>query len=201
MGAIKQITAPFRALVRFPLFQLAVVVGVILILQAAPETSLAGKLFSGLDRLVQATVSGFAAAFDVRSFTRSWLTSGFWIGYVYVALLLILWLTRLAFGALVDLAARTNALWLRNTIARERGIAAYRAWVPLEQIRPAHISQEAWEEHYAWPADNSPPYRPLAQRIVISGAINIAVIAAVLVALQLFTPFPVLSWLRGWFFG
>ena len=201
MGAIKQITAPFRALIRFPLFQLAVVVGVILLLQAAPETSLAGNLFNGLDRLVQATVSGFAAAFDVRSFTRSWLTSGFWIAYVYVALLLILWLARLAVGALVDLAARTNALWLRNTIARERGIAAYRAWVPLEKIRPAHIQQAAWEEQFAWPADNSPPYRPLAQRIVISGAINVVVIVAVLVALQLLTPFAALSWLRGWLFG
>jgi len=201
MGTIRQMTAPLRALVRFPLFQLAIVVVVILLLQAADQATLAGRLFTSLDRLVEATVSLFAATFNVRSFTRSWLTSGFWIAYVYLALLLILSLLRLASGALVDLAARTNALWLRNTIARERGIAAYRAWVPLEKIRPAHIPQAAWEEQFAWPADNSAPYRPLAQRLVISGAVNVVVIALVLVALQLFTPFPVLIWLRGLLFG
>jgi len=37
----------------------------------------------------------------------------------------------------------TNFLWLRNTIARERGIAAYRAWLPLERIRPADCPQES----------------------------------------------------------
>ena len=197
MGAIKQITAPIRALFRFPLFQLAIVVAVILFLQAAPETSALGRLFTGLDRLVEATVSLISSAFNVRSFTRSWLTSGFWIAYVYLALLLILVLLRLAIGALIDLIGRTNAFWLRNAIARERGIAAYRAWVPLEKIRPAHISQDAWEQEFAWPADDSPPYRPLAQRIVISGMINVVVIVVLLVLIQLLTPFPVLSWLIG----
>jgi hypothetical protein len=170
MGAIKQITAPIRALFRFPLFQLAIVVAVILFLQAAPETSALGRLFTGLDRLVEATVSLISSAFNVRSFTRSWLTSGFWIAYVYLALLLILVLLRLAVGALIDLIGRTNAFWLRNAIARERGVTAYRAWVPLEKIRPAHISQDAWEQEFAWPADDSPPYRPLAQRPSSSAA-------------------------------
>ena len=40
MGLLKQITAPVRSLVRFPLFQLAIVVAVILFLQAADATSL-----------------------------------------------------------------------------------------------------------------------------------------------------------------
>ena len=201
MGAIKQITAPIRAAVRFPLFQLAIVVALILFLQAAPETSALGGLFTGLDRLVEATVKLFSAAFNVRSFTRSWLTSGFWIAYVYLALLLILVLLRLAIGALVDLVGRTNTLWLRSAIARERGIAAYRAWVPLEKIRPAHIPQDAWEQEFAWPADNRPPYRPLAQRIVIGGMINVVVIAALLVLIQVLTPFPVLAWLFGLLHG
>jgi hypothetical protein len=52
------------------------------------------------------------------------------------------------------------------SIARERGIAAYRAWVPLERIRPVSIPQEKWEETFAWPANNEPPYPPLAQRIL-----------------------------------
>ena len=195
MGAIRQITAPIRALLRFPLVQLAIVVAVILFLQAAPEGSPFGRLFTGLDRLVEATVGGFAATFDVRSFTRSWLTSGFWIAYVYLALLLILWLVRIALAAMIDIAGRTNAFWLRNAIARERGIAAYRAWEPLERIRPASIPQDVWEERFAWPADNRPPYRPLAQRIVITSLANIAVIAAVLVLIQLLTPFPVLNWI------
>ena len=52
-----------------------------------------------------------------------------------------------------------------NAIARERGIAADRAWVPLERIRPVSIPQEKWEETFAWPANNEPPYPPLTQRI------------------------------------
>ena len=195
MGLIKQITAPIRSIVRFPLFQLAVVVALILFLQAADPASAFGRIFTGLDTLVGGTVDAFAAVFNVRSFTKSWLTSGFWIGYVYLACLLILWLSRLAVGAVVDFVGRNNAFWLRNAIARERGIAAYRAWLPFERIRPADFPQDKWEEAFAWPADNKPPYPPLAHRI-LRGAIGyVVVIAAAAVLLQMFTPFPVLTWL------
>ena len=90
------------------------------------------------------------------------LTSGFWIGYVYLACLLIL-VPRHGFatGAAVD-ARAAYAFWLLLAIARERGIAAYRAWVPFEKIRPPHIPQPQWEEAFAWPANNKPPYPPLA---------------------------------------
>ncbi len=194
MGMIKQITAPIRCIVRFPLFQLAVVVAVILFLQGAEPTSAFGRIFTGLDKLVGATVDVFAAVFNVRSFTKSWLTSGFWIGYVYLACLLILYLARLAIGALVDLIGRHNAFWLRNAIARERGIVAYRAWVPFEKIRPPDIPQPQWEETFAWPADNKPPYPPLVQRMLLGALINVAVILAIAMALQFLTPFPVLTW-------
>ena len=195
MGMIKQITAPIRSIVRFPLFQLAVVIAVILFLQAADETSAFGRIFSGLDKLVDATTQLFAAIFNVRSFTKSWLTSGFWIGYVYLACLLILYLARVTIAAIVDLVARTNAFWLRNAIARERGIAAYRAWVPFERIRPADIPQEKWEEAFAWPANNKPPYPPLAQRVLFGAISNMAVVLGAAILLQIFTPFPVLTWL------
>jgi len=201
MGAIKQITAPVRGLFRFPLFQLAVVLAVILFLQAADPATPFGRIFTGLDKLVEATVGLFAVTFDIRSFTRAWLTSGFWIAYVYLVLLVILWLLRLAVMWLVDLIARTNVLWLRSTIAHERGVAAYRAWEPFERIRPANIPQQVWEETYAWPADNRPPYRPLAQRIAIGGLINVAVVAALLVLIQVATPFPILTWLASLFRG
>jgi hypothetical protein len=197
MGLIKHMTAPVRSLLRFPLFQLAVVVALILFLQSAEPASAFGRIFTGLDKLVDATVQLFAAVFNVRSFTKSWLTSFFWIGYVYVACLLILWLMRIAIGLTVDLVGRSNAFWLRNAIARERGIAAYRAWEPFERIRPAAIPQPVWEERFAWPADNSPPYPPLLHRLLFGTVINIAVVAAVLVMLQLFTPFPALTWLRA----
>ena len=84
---------------------------------------------------------------------------------------------------------------LRNAIARERGIAAYRAWVPLERIRPVSIPQEKWEETFAWPANNEPPYPPLAQRVLdgVISYVTVGLVAAVL--LQAFTPFPVLTWL------
>jgi hypothetical protein len=195
MGMIKQITAPIRSILQFPLFQLAIMVALILFLQSTDPASAFGRIFTGLDKLVDATVQMFAAMFNVRSFTKSWLTSGFWIGYVYLACLLILFLARVAIGAVVDFAGRHNAFWLRNTIARERGIAAYRAWEPFERIRPADFPQDKWEETFAWPANNRPPYPPLAQRILRGTLINVAVVAVIAVALQVFTPFPVITWL------
>jgi hypothetical protein len=195
MGMIKLLVAPIRSLVRFPLFQLAVVVAVILLLQAAEDKSAFGLIFNGLDKLVDSTVSLFSAIFNVKSFTKSWLISGFMIAYVYLACLLILSLLRVTIRAVVDLIGRSNVFGLRNTIARERGIAAYHAWVPFERIRPANIPQERWEEEFAWPADNKPPYPPLAHRILRVMISYVAVILAVAVLLQVFTPFSVLTWL------
>jgi hypothetical protein len=195
MGTIKLLATPIRSIVRFPLFQLAIVVAVILFLQAADDKSARGQMFNGLDKLVESTVGLFSALFNVKSFTKSWLTTGFWIAYVYLACLLILSLLRVAISAVVDFVGWSNAFWLRNAIARERGIAAYRAWVPLERIRPVNIPQEKWEETFAWPANNEPPYPPLAQRILrgLIGYVVVILVAAAL--LQVFTPFPVLTWL------
>jgi len=197
MGTIKLLAAPIRSIVRFPLFQLAIVVAVILFLQAADDKSARGQMFNGLDKLVESTVGLFSALFNVKSFTKSWLTTGFWIAYVYLACLLILFLVRVAISAVVDFVGWSNAFWLRNAIARERGIAAYRAWVPLERIRPVNIPQERWEETFAWPANNEPPYPPLAQRILrgLIGYVVVILVAAAL--LQVFTPFPILTWLGG----
>jgi len=194
---IKLLAAPVRSIVRFPLFQLAVVVAVILFLQAGNDNSARGQIFNGLDKLVESTVGLLSAAFNVKSFTKSWLTTGFWIAYVYLACLLMLALLRVVISKMVDFVGWSNLFGLRNAIARERGIAAYRAWVPFERIRPAGIPQEKWEEAFAWPANNEPPYPPLAQRIsrgVIS-YVGVLLIAAIL--LQVLTPFPVLTWLGG----
>jgi hypothetical protein len=70
----------------------------------------------------------------------------------------------------------------------KRGIAAYRAWVPFERIRPAGIPQEKWEEAFAWPANNEPPYPPLPQRILrgVISYVGVVLIAAIL--LQVLTP-------------
>ena len=111
------------------------------------------------------TVGLLSAVFNVKSFTKSWLTSSFWIAYVYLAFLLILFLVRVTIRGVVDFVGWSNAFGLRNAIARERGIAAYRAWVPFERIRPDNIPQEKWEEAFAWPANNRPPYPPLAHRV------------------------------------
>jgi hypothetical protein len=103
MALIKLLAAPIRSLVRFPLFQLAVVVAVILFLQAADDRSAFGQLFNGLDKLVDSTVRLVSAIFNVRSFTKSWLTSGFMIAYVYLACLLVLSLVRVTIRAATDL--------------------------------------------------------------------------------------------------
>ena len=197
MGMIKLLAAPIRSIVRFPLFQLAVVVAVILLLQAADDKSALGQIFNGLDKLVDSTVGLFSAVFNVKSFTKSWLTSGFWIAYVYLACLLILSLVRVTIRGVVDFVGWSNAFGLRNAIARERGIVAYRAWVPFERIRPDNIPQEKWEETFAWPANNKPPYPPLAQRILRGVISYVAVILVAAVLLQVFTPFPVLTWLAA----
>jgi hypothetical protein len=194
---LKTLSAPFRMAFRFPLVQFALVIFLILLLQAADDKSISGRIFDGLDRLVEDTVELFATVFTVKSFTRSWLTFGLMIAYVYLACWLILSLCGMGARRLVDLAGRHNFFWSRNAIARQRGIDAYRAWVPLETIRPAHVSQREWEEEFAWPPDNRPPYPPLGQRALRATLSYAAAVAIVLILLQVFTPLPVISWLAS----
>jgi hypothetical protein len=195
MALIKLIIAPIRRIVSFPLFQLLAAIAVILFLQAADSASVRGQIFSALDLFVDYTVRMWAAIFEVKSFTRSWLTAGFMIAYVYLAGLLIVLLAKAIIGYVVELVARTNAFGLRNTIARERGIAAYRAWLPLESIRPTHIAQEKWEERFAWPPDGRPPYPPFTQRVARGVITYLAFLLIIAALLEAFTPFPVLTWL------
>jgi hypothetical protein len=195
---IKLISAPIRGLIRFPLVQFAIVIGVILWLQAADDKSMFGQIFNGLDKTVESTVQTVSTIFSVKSFTRSWLTFGFMIAYVYLAGSLILWLLRLWLGAALDFAGRHNLFYLRSAIARERGIGAYRAWEPLERIRPPHIPQPEWEAAYAWPADNRPPYPSLRHRMLRGILSYAAIILICALLLQFFTPLPVLTWILGW---
>ena len=188
MGMFKLVSAPIRGVVRFPLFQFAVVVAIILWLQAADDNSALGEIFNGLDKLVGSTLGLVSAVFNVKSFTRSWLTSGFMIAYVYLACLMILLVLRLAIRMVADFFGRHNAFGLRNAIARERGIVAYRAWLPLERIRPSHIPREQWEENFAWPADDRPPYRPLAQRLLLGAASYALVLLIVTALLWVYAP-------------
>jgi len=201
MAILRLLFAPLRRVLGFPLVQLAIAIAVILFLQAADSKTVLGQIFNALDVIVDYTVRLCAQVFEVKSFTRSWLTTGFMIAYVYLAGLLLLWLARLAVGGLVEFAARQNALGLTHAIARERGIAAYQAWLPLERIRPPDIPQEVWEERFAWPADNRPPYPPFWHRAVRATLAYIVSFAALAIVLQVFTPFPVLTWLGrliGW---
>jgi hypothetical protein len=195
VALIKLLAGPLRRVAGFPLVQLIAAIAAVLWLQAAESRSIPGELFTALDRLVDATVRLLAATFELRSFTRSWLTTGFMIGYVYIAGYLIVLAARMAINATVELAARRNAFGLTNAIARERGIAAYRAWLPLERIRPAQVAQAKWEERFAWPADGSPPYPPWWQRAARAAVLYAAMALIVAALLQAFTPFPALSWL------
>ncbi len=194
----KLISAPLRAVLRFPLVQLAIAVGLILWLQAAEDKSMPGRVFYGLDKAVESTVQATSAVFTVKSFTRSWLTFGYMIAYVYLAGSIVLWVLRLLTVATIDFAGRHNLFYLRSAIARERGIGAYRAWVPLERIRPADIPQREWEERFAWPPDNCPPYPPLRHRMLRGTVFYAALILIAVLLLQFFSPFPVLTWITGW---
>lgn len=194
---IKTIFTPFRAIMRFPLVQFAAVVFVIFWLQAAEESSFFGRTFEGLDKLVDETLRSISAVFTIKSFTKSWLTFGFMIAYVYLAFWLMLAICGTVLRSLIDYAGRKNFLWSRNPIARSRGISAYRAWLPLERIRPEHVSQQVWEEQFAWPPNNRPPYLPLGQRVLRTSAAYAFIVLLVLAVLQLFTPFHALTWLGG----
>src|SRR5262249_60399599 len=106
-----------------------------------------------------------------------------------------MFLAKDTFAFVCELGALTTAFGLRNTIAGERGIAAYRAWLPLESIRPAHFAQEKWEERFAWPPDGSPPYPPLMHRVARAVVTYLALVLIIAALLEAFTPFPVLTWL------
>jgi len=197
MGPIRLISAPIRRIANSHLFQFAVVVAVILLLDHySYDYAPLRQIAEGLKNAVTATVQLCADYFRVGILTDPVLQVAIMIFYVYLVCLVIFFLLWHAIRKTIDVVGRNNFLWLRNSIARDRGIAAYEAWLPLERIRPADCPQEKWEEQYAWPADNKPPYPPWPRRLlraVISYAVVLAVLA---VLLQFFTPFPVLTWLR-----
>ncbi len=196
MGPIRLLTAPIRRIVNSRLFQLAVVVTIILLLDHY-SYDYAGlmPIAEGLKKSVTGTVDLFSKYFRVGILTDPVLQVGLMIAYVYIICLVIFFLLRRAIRRLIDLVGWSNFLWLRSTIARERGIAAYRAWEPLERIRPADCPQAQWEEQFAWPADNKPPYPPWPQRLLHSVISYVAVFAVIAIVFQLFTPFPVLTWI------
>src|ERR1700680_2522416 len=132
MALIKLLVAPIRRVVNFPLFQLMAAIAVILLLQAADSRSIFGEIYSALDLLVDFTVRLCASIFQVNSFTKSRPTTGFMTAYVSIAGLLIVFLVKVVIPAAVERMARSNAFGFTNAIARERGIAAYRALLPVE---------------------------------------------------------------------
>jgi hypothetical protein len=197
MGLIRLIVAPIRRLANSRLVQLGVVVALILLLENFSDNhAVLSQLADALDKAVEGTVQFVSDhLLRLRTFSRSLLTDSVMVVYVYVICLLIFTVVRYAVRLLVDLAGLTNFLWLRNTIARERGIAAYRAWLPLERIRPRDCPQDVWEKQFAWPEGDKPPYPPLHWRIlreVLAYAILIALLA---VLIALLTPFPMLTWI------
>jgi X-X-X-Leu-X-X-Gly heptad repeat protein len=162
---IRILLAPIRRLLSSPLLHFAIVVFLIVALEAAPNDTPLGKLSDGLDKLVDSTAQLVSAAVTLKTVTKSLVLTAIAMAYVYVCLVAVFYLLRAATQGLVNLAGRTNFLWLRSMIARERGIAAYRAWLPLEKIRPDDVSQQDWEATYAWPPGDRPPYPPLPVRI------------------------------------
>jgi len=196
MGIIRLIAAPIRRIARSRLVQLLVVVAIILLLDHySYDYAVLRPVADALKRLVTATVQLCSEYFRVGILTDPVLQVGLMIAYVYIVCLLIFVLLRYLARLTIDVVGWSNFLWLRSTIARERGIAAYRAWLPLERIRPADCPPEEWEQQFAWPADNKPPYPPLALRMAWGALSYVLVIAVAAVLLQEFSPFPVLSWL------
>jgi len=197
MTFIKLLTAPIRRLLNWSVVQFFIVVAVILFLEYQDTTSIGGQIYGGLDSLVTASLGLFSRVHELRSFSRAFLTVGLTIAYGFLALWVFLEIGRRIVRNFIDFAGRHNLFWLRDTIARERGIAAYRAWEPLEHIRPPEVPQFVWEERYAWPPNDEPPYPNLWRRIAFECASAILVVLIILVLLQEFTPIPALSWIAA----
>ena len=162
MDAIRLIIAPFRRVANSRVFQVALVIAIILSLDHySYDYAVLRPIAYGLKDLVTATVQLCSQYFRVGILTDPVLQVGLMIAYVYIVCLVAFFLLRLATAFIIDLIGASNFLWLRSVIARERGIAAYRAWLPLERIRPRDIAQNKWEETFAWPPGNVPPYPPL----------------------------------------
>jgi hypothetical protein len=197
MGLIRLIAAPIRRLASSRLVQLGVVVAIILLLENFSDSRpIVSQVADMLDKAVEGTVQIVSDHLvRLRTFSKSLLTDSVMIVYVYVACLLIFTVLRFFVRRLIDFMGWSNFLWLRSTIARERGIAAYRAWLPLERIRPADCPQDVWEEQFAWPKDDKPPYPALHWRILREVVAYVVLIVLIAVLIQLFTPFPVLSWI------
>ena len=196
MGPIRLLVAPIRRIANSRLFQFVVVVTIILLLDHySYDYDVLRPFADSLKKLVTATIALCSEYFRIGILTDPVLQVALMIAYVYVVCLLIFFFLRIVIRAAIDVVGRSNFLWLRSTIAHERGIAAYRAWLPLERIRPPDCPQAKWEQQFAWPADNKPPYPSLPQRILHSTISYVAVFGGVAVLLQLLTPFPVLTWL------
>ena len=196
MGAIRLVVAPVRRIANSRVFQVALVIAIILLLDHYSYDYVVLRLLAdGLKDLVTATVQLCSQYFRVGILTDPVLQVGLMIVYVYIVCLFGFVMLRLATAFIIDLIGSSNFLWLRSAIARERGIAAYRAWLPLERIRPRDIPQDKWEETFAWPPGNAPPYPPLLRRIAGAVVTYALVFGGAAVLIQLFTPFPVLTWI------
>jgi hypothetical protein len=197
MTLIKLLTAPIRRIFNLFLFRFAVVAVGIYLLGLQDASSIGGAISAALDKFVAVSLNFISSAFQIKPFTSSFLTFGLYIACGYLVLSLTVQIVRRVIRKTVDYAGRKNLFGLRNAIARERGIEAYRAWEPLEMIRPAEITQDAWEEQFAWPADNTPPYPSLWRRWLFELASFVLVVALVAILLQEFTPFHALSWIAA----
>lgn len=194
MGPIRLIAAPIRSIMRSRLFQLVAVLAIVLLLDHYSfDYTLLRQISVGLKTLVDATVQFCSEVFRVGILTDPVLQVGLIIAYVYLVCLIVVFLLCIVIRRVIDFIGWSNFLWLRNAIAQERGIAAYRAWEPLERIRPVHIPQEKWEETFAWPPDDRPPYPPLAKQVLRGLPIYLVIAAVAAILLQIFTPLPVLT--------
>jgi hypothetical protein len=185
-AVIRIVLAPILRLLSSPLLHLTICVFLIVALEAAPNDSPLGQISDGLDKLVDSTAQLVSAAFTLKTVTKSLILTTIAMAYVYVCLIAVLYILRAAIRGLVDLAGRTNFLWLRTMIARERGVAAYRAWLPLERIRPNDISQQEWEATFAWPPGNRPPYPSLAIRVWRAVGLYALVFAGLIMAIYVY---------------
>jgi hypothetical protein len=125
---LRLFVAPIRSIVRSRLFQLAAVLAIVLLLDHYSfDYAALHQISATLKALVDTTAQLLSQLFRVGILTDPVLQVGLIVAYVYLVCWILVLFLRVLVRRAVDLIGRSNFLWLRNAIARERGIVAYRA--------------------------------------------------------------------------
>ena len=175
---IKLLAAPVRSIVRFPLFQLVVVVAVILFLQAGDDKSVRGQMFNGLDKLVESTVGLLSAVFNGGragrySITSSAATSRLCGNVMPIAFAVFRLITSSNLvGNCTGSSAGFSPLWPANYCpAKKIAVAGFQKWSILSRRLLPTSASFGFAATSPWPSPANAGGTSIRDRLSIRGRI------------------------------